>query len=178
MKKYTQKDKDAAINLRKVGYGYKTISKKLNIPTSSLVDWVKKIPANNASKLFYEENIINVDLSTCKNDTRKKVLVHERGRKCEVCLLEIWLKKPITLELEHIDGDIKNNDRKNLKLLCPNCHSYTPTWRGRNINKGKRKVSNKELMDSLKNSISIKQALENVGLTPKGGNYKRVKNLI
>ncbi len=61
----------------------------------------------------------------------KKHLVRERGLQCENCKITEWLNKPITLELEHIDGDRTNNSKENLKLLCPNCHSYTKTWRRR-----------------------------------------------
>ena len=43
----------------------------------------------------------------------------------------------IPLELEHIDGDFTNNKEKNLKLLCPNCHSLTPTWKGANKKQGR-----------------------------------------
>jgi 5-methylcytosine-specific restriction endonuclease McrA len=59
----------------------------------------------------------------------KPHLIKARGHKCESCKRKNWLKKPITLELEHIDGDRTNNKDSNLKLLCPNCHSLTSTWR-------------------------------------------------
>ena len=39
----------------------------------------------------------------------------------------MWLSKPITLEINHIDGDWLNNDPRNLEFLCPNCHSQEPT---------------------------------------------------
>lgn len=61
--------------------------------------------------------------------TLKPHLIKERGHQCEECKLEEWLNKPITLEVEHVDGNTCNNNLDNLKLLCPNCHSYTPTWR-------------------------------------------------
>jgi hypothetical protein len=61
----------------------------------------------------------------------KKHLIIERGHKCESCGNVKWMGYLIALEVEHIDGDRTNNDKKNLKLLCPNCHSLTPTWRGR-----------------------------------------------
>jgi hypothetical protein len=61
----------------------------------------------------------------------KTNLIRQRGRECQSCMLNIWLDKPITLELEHIDGNRFNNSEENLLLLCPNCHSYTPTWRRR-----------------------------------------------
>lgn len=59
----------------------------------------------------------------------KRHLVSIRGHQCEECKNTEWLGKPITLELEHTDGDRTNNLYTNLKLLCPNCHSQTPTWR-------------------------------------------------
>jgi len=52
--------------------------------------------------------------------------------KCAICGIKIWNNKPICLELDHIDGDNSNHKRKNLRLLCPNCHSQTNTYRGKN----------------------------------------------
>lgn len=52
--------------------------------------------------------------------------------RCYNCNLTDWLGKPIPLELEHKDGNHSNNLLSNLTLLCPNCHSLTPTYRGRN----------------------------------------------
>lgn len=54
-------------------------------------------------------------------------------RRCDRCGLDVWLDEPIPLELDHVDGDRRNNELENLRLLCPNCHALTPTYRGRNI---------------------------------------------
>jgi hypothetical protein len=51
---------------------------------------------------------------------------------CSNCSLTVWLDEPIPLELDHIDGDITNNSLPNLRLLCPNCHAKTSTYRGKN----------------------------------------------
>lgn len=56
---------------------------------------------------------------------------HVMARECSVCKLTSWLDKPIPLELNHIDGDHFNNVITNLELLCPNCHAFTPKYRGR-----------------------------------------------
>ena len=51
--------------------------------------------------------------------------------KCSHCSIQDWNDKPLTLELDHIDGDNSNHQLDNLRLLCPNCHSQTPTYRNR-----------------------------------------------
>jgi 5-methylcytosine-specific restriction endonuclease McrA len=52
--------------------------------------------------------------------------------KCYYCGITEWLGKPVSLELHHKDGNGKNNLLENLLLLCPNCHSQTTTWGGKN----------------------------------------------
>ena len=47
----------------------------------------------------------------------------------------------IPLEIEHIDGNYKNNSEENLILLCPNCHSLTSTYKGSNMNYGRKSRS-------------------------------------
>lgn len=69
----------------------------------------------------------------------KKYLINKYGNKCMKCG---WNKKhPITgnvpIELEHIDGNSENNNLNNLKLLCPNCHSLTPTYKALNNGNGR-----------------------------------------
>ena len=44
----------------------------------------------------------------------------------------------IPLEIDHIDGNYKNNNEDNLIVLCPNCHSLTETYKGANLNFGRK----------------------------------------
>ncbi len=55
-----------------------------------------------------------------------------KAEKCERCGIEEWLGNKIALELDHIDGNKYNNMLSNLKILCPNCHSQTTTYRAKN----------------------------------------------
>ena len=75
-----------------------------------------------------------------KNDgTRRKYLLEARGHRCERCGLGEWMGEPIPLELDHISGDTDDNRAENLRLLCPNCHAQTETYKGANKGKnGKR----------------------------------------
>lgn len=50
---------------------------------------------------------------------------------CAWCGISEWRGEPITLEVDHIDGCNTNNVLTNLRLLCPNCHSQTPTFGNR-----------------------------------------------
>lgn len=57
-----------------------------------------------------------------------------KQNKCEECDQgNIWNGKPLTLHLDHIDGDHENNLIENLRILCPHCHQQTPTFGGKNV---------------------------------------------
>jgi len=45
----------------------------------------------------------------------------------------------VPIQIDHIDGDYTNNSESNLRLLCPNCHSLTPTYGALNTGKGRSK---------------------------------------
>ncbi|MFG3285770.1 HNH endonuclease signature motif containing protein [Streptomyces sp. NPDC048111] len=54
------------------------------------------------------------------------------GEQCAMCGTEpVWRGRPLPLEVDHIDGDWRNNQIGNLRLLCPNCHATTDSYRGR-----------------------------------------------
>ena len=56
-----------------------------------------------------------------------------KEERCEDCGLTEWRGRPIALELDHVNGLRDDNRLENIRLLCPNCHSLTDTYRGRNI---------------------------------------------
>lgn len=70
----------------------------------------------------------------------KRYLMEKYNYSCSYCN---WDKiNPFTglspLEVEHIDGNFKKNSEENLIPLCPNCHSFTSTYKGANMNNGRK----------------------------------------
>ena len=118
---------------------------------------------------------LKADFSLNGKGSHKKILLLERGHKCERCKNEIWLGVPISLQLEHKDGNHFNNTKDNLELLCPNCHSQTPTY---NRRKTAVMISDLDFLLALKNSKSIYECLCNLGLNSSSTNYKRAKRLL
>lgn len=66
----------------------------------------------------------------------KKYLINQKNE-CWRCGIIEWQNKPITLELDHINGNSDDNQENNLQILCPNCHSQTPTYKGKNMGNGR-----------------------------------------
>lgn len=55
--------------------------------------------------------------------------------KCAICgNIGQWNGQPLSLQLDHIDGNNRNHTKENLRFLCPNCHSQTSTYAGKNVN--------------------------------------------
>ncbi|MFF7556755.1 HNH endonuclease [Streptomyces olivaceus] len=66
--------------------------------------------------------------------SRLKQAMHELGieERCAFCGIEpVWCGEALSLEVDHIDGNWRNNRVENLRILCPNCHSTTDNYRGR-----------------------------------------------
>jgi hypothetical protein len=125
--------------LQKCGYtnygNNKTIKKRiklLNLSTKHFIKFI--IPIN---KTISHDKIFIKD-STYNNNTNIKKILYKYYNweyKCNICNIKDWLSKSISLELDHINGNNKDNRFENLRLLCPNCHSQTPTFRCKNITK-------------------------------------------
>ena len=56
----------------------------------------------------------------------------EKDNSCSSCGITEWNNKPIVLEIDHINGIRMENYLSNVRLLCPNCHSQTPNFKGAN----------------------------------------------
>jgi predicted nuclease with TOPRIM domain len=129
-------------------------------------------------KEIADSKILEADYNTLSYERLKKRIVLEQNQKCNHCGIDEWNGSIIGLELEHIDGNHNNNKRENLEAICPNCHSQTSTWRGRNKTNKRLKISDDEIVKAYIKTNSIRQTLLEVGLAAKGGNYKRVHGIV
>lgn len=120
---------------------------------------------NKYKKMTFEEKPIA---------EKRRIILNDQDNKCLICGINKWMGKPLTLHLDHIDGNRNNWNRNNLRFICPNCHSQTETYcKGNNKN-----VSNDELQKFLlETNFNLSKTLELANLFPGGYNWKRVQLL-
>ena len=99
------------------------------------------IYCSNKCQQQYQKNKIRSDWYNNQNIPGwkyiKTILFEDRGNKCEVCGISEWNGKSLSLEIDHIDGIHTNNNPNNLRIICPNCHSQTDTYKARNKGNGR-----------------------------------------
>jgi hypothetical protein len=128
----------AKLNLREAGGNYEQIKKyikeyNLNIKHFKGRGWNKGLKGIGKPRIPLKK--ILVKNSSFQSFKLKKRLFKEglKPQRCEKCG---WKKRSIDgrlpLELDHINGDSRDNRLENLRILCPNCHSLQLTHRGRN----------------------------------------------
>jgi hypothetical protein len=156
------------IELEKKVYSKYTVEelKEVIKCSKSYIEIIKTLKINKTYHTYLtkcvKDNNIDISHFTTKNTTRRKIdeilttnsenvssarikkylvknnLVKEE---CSVCKIPAeWNNKPLTLQLDHINGDHFDNRVENLRLICPNCHSQTDTYTGRNT---RTKIQNK-----------------------------------
>ncbi len=101
-------------------------SKKLNISWSTI-----KRPSTNKIDL---KDILEGKYPSYQTFKLRNRLISEgiKTNKCEICDISEWNGKVLNMQLDHIDGDSHNHLLSNLRLICPNCHSQTDTYCGKN----------------------------------------------
>lgn len=134
-------------------YSYKEVLKKVGYTTFNgrNTDTLKKYLEKYDISPNHFEYISSVERTEnnvfCKNSTATQTTLRRwyvKGNysdyKCAICGQEpIWNDLELKLQLDHIDGDNKNNELANLRWLCPNCHSQTDTFCGKGNREGNKK---------------------------------------
>jgi DNA-binding transcriptional ArsR family regulator len=101
------------------------------------LDWVDpKIPLE---ELLVPSRDVTTSRQHLKGRLKQAGLLKDE---CYECGITKWRDKELSLHLDHINGDTHDNTLDNLRLLCPNCHSQTDTYGGRN--KGRKGIDKKE----------------------------------
>jgi protein-arginine kinase activator protein McsA len=111
-------------------------------------------------------------------ERRMRILLEQQFR-CALCgIKEEWNSQPLKFELDHISGDRKNESRENLRLICPNCHSQTETYKVANFIKKGVRYTDEEIILALQQSVSAYEAMKKLGMNPHGGNYIRLRKIV
>jgi hypothetical protein len=156
------------------GGNYRTIKnqiKKENIDTSHFTGkgWLKGKRNAHAKSIPLNEILV----ADCYYQTSKlKKRLFQEGifeKKCDCCKRKEWEGQPIPLELDHINGQNFDNRLENLRVLCPNCHALTNTYRGKN------KKCPYKIAEKSKEKISIEPNY-NVSDSAVRKRYKRLQN--
>lgn len=139
-----------------MGGSYRTVKryiKDYNIDTSHFTG-----QRTNIGNRLNKHNEKPVEYYLCKDSyirtaTLKKKLIESglKENKCECCGVSEWQGKPLIMQLHHINGNDTDNRLENLQMLCPNCHSQTDNFCGKNYPYRKKraycKICGKELKD-------------------------------
>ena len=125
--------------MRKLGYSANrgnSISGLKKYLDENQIDY-SKFSKNNILNYSHPTNELDeilVENSKYTNMTRLKARIIRDGLlkyECEICHISEWNGKKLVLQLDHINGNNRDNRIENLRLLCPNCHSQTETFRGK-----------------------------------------------
>ena len=126
---------------------------------------------NNTCQAEYEyanKYVPLIESGQCNDGSKplRRYVLERDNHTCVECGISEWNSKPITLQVDHIDGDSDNNYPINLRTLCPNCHSQTETFG--NAGKGNRyKKSTKRNAYLQQYKASLAQGQSN-GFTRRG----------
>lgn len=116
----------------KGGSSSKVLKRRINSLNISTEHFEQKVKQPTTS---YTLDEILIQNSTYSNTHNLKLrLIREKyiDNNCSVCQINSWQNKPISLQLDHINGVNNDNRIENLRILCPNCHSQTDTYAGKN----------------------------------------------
>jgi hypothetical protein len=144
------------LSLKLSGGNYSYIKRRVSfysIPMEHFTSqsWNKGLKLPKRNKEEFTKHFLCKDCNPINSHSLKLKLyeLELKGKKCEICKISSeWNGKHLSLHLDHIDGNNSNNLLKNLRILCPNCHSQTETYAGK---KNKGVLSKKQKLEAVDN---------------------------
>lgn len=93
----------------------------------------EKSPYYNNYKIYENEEVFLKNSNASINTVKRRYEKINPPSECGCCKLSpVWNNLPLVLQLDHKNGNNKDNRIENLRWLCPNCHSQTATYTGKN----------------------------------------------
>ena len=123
------------LNIVAAGGNYETTKKRISlygIDTSHFHGQLWNKGKTIGPKRSIEEYLVKGKLVGSHKLKLRLIAEGIKQHKCECCGITEWNGQPTPIELDHIDGNRYNNTLDNLRILCPNCHAQTDTYRGKN----------------------------------------------
>lgn len=114
------------------GHSYRECRERFNFCAAS---WTNAVQRGEIRPRKFGMSIEELLSSPKRNRKHVKLRLVRAGlleNRCYSCGLAEWRGLPLSLQLDHINGVPDDNRLENLRMLCPNCHSQTPTYSGRN----------------------------------------------
>ena len=163
-----------AVGLNMTSFVYR--AKRLGVYNPNQQDPTNRVtPPSDVNRYVLQEILDGKHPHYGTNDLKKRLI--KAGIKTECCEICGLVDSGLVFHLDHLDGDSTNHTLHNLRILCPNCHSKTPTFAGKNKKTRGQVTPDTVMLDLILDGLDNTRLLQHLQLTPNGANCRRVNKL-
>jgi len=106
------------------------MNRKTRRPWNKGLKFTEKVIQRTIEIIESKEHLLMHEATARKH--AKRYLMYHNGNTCSICGTTEWMGKPVPLVCDHIDGDSRNNNIENFRLVCCNCDAQLPTYKSKN----------------------------------------------